>query len=77
MQVELLKKNSNYQKDGEEKTATNFYLKLNNVLVPIQVRYFEDKDTGEDKQYATRKTLLSAFASDLPDKEPTEKKTEQ
>lgn len=75
MQVELLKKNSTYIKDGEERTAINFYVKLNDVTVPIQVRYFEDKETGEDKQYSKRKALLSAFATTLPDVE-SEKKTD-
>lgn len=33
MQVELLKKNSTYIKDGEERTAINFYVKLNDVTL--------------------------------------------
>lgn len=68
MQVELFKRNVKYVKDGEEKTATNFFVKLGDVLVPIEVKYFENKETGDDKNYRTRKTLMSAFAGELPEK---------
>lgn len=74
MQVELMKKKTEYtDKNGEQRTAQNFFIKCGDMLVPIAVRYFEDKETGEDKQYATRKTLLSAFATDLPDKQQSNK----
>ena len=73
MQVELLKRNVKYVKDGEEKIATNFFVKLGDVLVPIEVKYFEDKETGEDKNYRTRRMLMSAFAGDLPERNNEEK----
>lgn len=69
MQVELFKKMSTYKnKDGEEKIATNFYIKCGNELVPIEVKYFEAKDGGNDPNYRARKYLLSATAEELPEK---------
>ena len=67
-EVKLLKKNSKYQKDGEDKIAVNFYLQCGNERVPIEVKYFEN-DEGKDPNYRSRRTLLSAFADSLPDKE--------
>lgn len=59
MMVELLRKKVEYQdKDGEERTATNFYVRCGNQLVPIEVKYFADKESGQDRFYGTRKTLL-------------------
>lgn len=72
MQVELFKKVSTYIKDGEEKIATNFFLRCGDTLVPIEVRFFEDKKTGQDRNYSGRKLVLSSFAAVLPDK-PQEK----
>ncbi|MBR1625182.1 MAG: hypothetical protein IJ676_05505 [Clostridia bacterium] len=70
MQVELLKKSSTYtNKDGEEKTALNFYLRCGTTLVPIQVRYFEN-DEGRDPNYSGRKLVLSSFADTLPEQPP-------
>lgn len=68
MQVELFKKVSNYEdKDGNKKVAINFYLKLGSELVPIEVRYFEDKKfDGKDPNYRSRKLLLSAMAQEFP-----------
>ena len=69
MELQLFKKNVKYKdKDGNEKTATNFYLKCGDALVPIEVKFFANKDTGKDNQYLGRKSVLSAFAADLPDK---------
>lgn len=67
-QVELFKKKSKYvNKEGQEKTAINFYVKCNDVLVPVEVKYFPDKDTNHDSGYSSRKAVLSAFAEDLPE----------
>lgn len=67
MQVELLKKSSMYRnKDGEDKTAVNFYLRCGETLVPIQVRYFGNNE-GRDPSYSGRKLVLSSFASVLPE----------
>ena len=76
-QVNLLKKISKYtDAKGKERTATNFYLQIGDELIPISVRYFENKDTGEDPMYRGRKMILSAFAALLPDKEKAEDKSE-
>lgn len=68
-ELKLFKKNVKYtDKDKNEKTATNFYLKCGDALVPIEVKFFASKEDGKDKQYIGRKTVLSAFAEELPDK---------
>lgn len=73
MQVELFKKISKYKnKDGEDKTAINFYVKVGDEFVPIEVRYFEDKkNDGNDPNYRGRKLLLTAMAEILPEKQKT------
>ena len=69
-EVKLYKKLATYtNKDGEEKQATNFFIACGDELVPIDIKYFEDKETGIDKNYRVRKTLLSAFAELLPERE--------
>ena len=69
VEVKLYKKERTYtDKNGEEKRATNFYVRCGNELIPIEVSYF-GKDDKSDKQYAPRRAILSAFAEDLPPKE--------
>lgn len=69
MEISLFKKNVSYKdKDGAEKHATNFYLKCNDSLVPIQIKFFPDEE-GQDKDYAGRRAVLNAFAETLPDTE--------
>ena len=44
MQVNLYKKVVEYtNQDGEVKTATNYFVQCGDVLVPVEVKYFEDK----------------------------------
>ena len=70
MQVKLYKQNVEYTTSkGEKKKATNYFVECGDVLVPVEVKYFEDKVTHEDKQYRTRRTLMSAFAEELPERE--------
>ena len=70
MTVKLFKKVVNYvNKDGEAKTATNYFVQCGDVLIPVEVKYFPDKETGEDKNYRTRRSLMSAFAEELPERE--------
>lgn len=61
--VTILKKVVKYigKKDNTEKTATNFYLRCGDALVPIEVKFFANAETGKDTQYVSRKTLLSVF----------------
>lgn len=70
MQVSLFKRKVPYvNADGEQKTATNFFVSCGDVLVPVEVKYFENKETHRDDRYLERKTLLSAFADTLPERE--------
>lgn len=69
MMVDLLKKQVGYKdKEGEDKVATNFYLRCGDSLIPIEVKFFPDAE-NRDKAYGARKSVLSAFASVLPEKE--------
>ena len=68
-QVSLLKMSGSYvTRAAEEKKVTNFFVRCVDVLVPIEVKYFESKETGKDDRYRERRVLLSAFAEELPDK---------
>lgn len=67
MEVKLFKQNVEYVTNaGEKKTATNYFVQCGDVLVPVEVKYFEDKETKTDKNYRARRTLMSAFAEELP-----------
>lgn len=74
MQVNLFKKTGTYfsEKDGKDKSFIRFYLRCGTSLVPIDPTYFNKKDeNGDDLKdigYASRKSVLEAFADDLPDK---------
>lgn len=69
--MKLYKKKVTYKdkSTGEEKTAVNFSLKFGDIFVPIEVKFFPDKETKKDPQYASRRAVVLAFAEDLPDKE--------
>ena len=74
MQVKLYKRNVEYTtKEGEVKKITNYFVECGDVLIPVEVKFFEDKKTGEDKNYRTRRTLMSAFAEELPEREKPQK----
>lgn len=79
MQVKLYKRSGEYiTQAGEVKKVTYYFVECGNVLVPVEVKYFEDKKTGIDKQYGTRRTLMSAFAEELPEHKKAEQaQTEQ
>ena len=76
-EVKLFKQISHYEKDGEIKTATNFYVLCGDVRVPVEVKYFEDKQTGRDNQYLGRKMVLSSYAEEIPEREPAQKPVEK
>ncbi len=66
MLVNLLKQISKYKdKDGVEKTATNFSLQCGDSRIPIEVKYFENKELGRDPAFAGRKMVLSSFAEEI------------
>ena len=66
-----MKKETSYadKQTGEARQATRFYIQCGDALIPIQVTYFENPETGKDSQYASRKAILKAFAAELPEKE--------
>ena len=68
MQVELYKKKGTYQKDGEERNFTNFYIQCGDSLVPIEVKNFSTKEK-QDFMYSSRRVLLGSYAALLPEKE--------
>lgn len=69
-QVELLKKTGTYEdKDGNEKSFVNFYVRCGDSLIPVEPCYFPDpKNDNKDFRYNGRKEVLKAFATTLPDK---------
>ncbi len=72
MQVELFKKKGTYLQDGQDKYFTRFYLKCGDSLIPVEPTYFSRKDESgndlRDYQYSGRKSVMEAFAAELPDK---------
>ena len=72
MEIKLYQKNGTYiKKDtGEKKPYTNFYLKIGNSLVPINVPYFPSEALdGRDPKYNSRVEILKTFAEELPEKQ--------
>jgi len=67
-EVKLFKQLSQYKKDGETKTATNFFVRCGDVNIPIEIKYFEDRQTGRDNQYLGRKMVMSSYAEEIPAK---------
>lgn len=78
MQVNLFKKKGTYLKDGEKKFFIRFYLRCNDSLIPIEPTYFNKKDEQgndmRDMQYSGRKSVLEAFADELPEKDTVDNK---
>ena len=75
MEVKLYKKTGTYfsEKDKKDKPFTNFYIKCNDQLIPVEVKYFPNpKLDNRDPGYSGRFQVLSAFAEVLPDKEDTQ-----
>lgn len=70
-EMKLYKKKVVYKdkKTGEERYATNFSLKLGDTIVPIEVKFFPDKETNRDNQYTSRRAVMSAFAEEQREKE--------
>ena len=71
MQVTLYKKYGSYtdQKTQKKKLYVNFYLQINDQLIPVELVYFKNpKCQDHDPNYAGRKGMLEAFATLLPDR---------
>ena len=72
MVVQLYKKTGTYfsEKEKKDKPYTNFYIKCNDQLIPVEVRYFPNSQfENRDPAYQGRFAVLSAFAEQLPEKE--------
>lgn len=66
-EIKLYHKKATYTaQDGKERNVTNFYLQLGNQRIPIEVKYFPNKETQRDDQYASRKLVMLAFSEELP-----------
>lgn len=76
-EVKLFKRISHYEKDGETKTATNFFVQCGDTNIPIEVKYFEDKETGRDNQYLGRKMVLASYSDLLPELEKKDSRQEK
>ena len=72
MLVNLYKKTGTYfsEKDNKDKPYTNFYIKCNDQLIPVESKYFPNAQfDNRDPGYQGRFAVLSAFAEILPEKE--------
>lgn len=77
MAVSLFKKTGKYtDKQGQEKSFTNFYVRCGDMLIPVQVCFFPDEQ-NKDPQYSSRKAVLSAFAEILPEKQKSTEEHEE
>ena len=74
IEIKLCKRTGTYKKDGQDKQFTNYYLQLNDQLIPIEVKYFpNDKFGGRDPGYQGRVAALNLVAELLPDVPAKEK----
>lgn len=66
--VKIRKKEVTYQKDGQDKRATNYFVQVNDQLIPIEVKYFpQEKFGGRDPAYQGRVATLAVVAEPLPE----------
>ena len=75
MEVKLYKREGTYysEKDKKDKPYTNFYVKCNDQLIPVEVKYFPNPKTdNRDPSYQGRFAVMSAFAELLPPQEKTD-----
>ena len=71
MEIKLMKREGTYFSKTKNKDVpyTNFYIKCNDTLVPVEVKYFPNEAfEGRDPGYASRMMLLSTLAEPLPEK---------
>ena len=60
----------NTDKGGERRTGHAFYIDCGGVLIPVQIAYKPDKETGKDRNYRAYKALLTDYAQELPESKP-------
>ncbi len=71
--VRIYKREVTYQKEGVDKRAINFFIGANDMIIPVEVKYFKlEKFNGRDPSYQGRVTALSLIAEPYPEKEPSE-----
>ena len=74
VEIKLFKRTGTYEKYGKDKQFTNYYLGLNDQLIPIEVKYFpNDKFGGRDPGYQGRVAALNLVAELLPEVPAKEK----
>lgn len=74
VEIKLFKRTGTYEKDGKDKQFTNYYLGLNDQLIPIEVKYFpNDRFGGRDPGYQGRVAALNLVAELLPEVPAKEK----
>ena len=69
VEIKLFKRVGTYtSKEGKEKQFTNFYVKVNDQLIPVEVKYFPNaKLENRDPGYQGRVAALSVVAEMLPE----------
>ncbi len=63
--LEFFKETGTYDDEGTAKYYIRFYLVCGSKRIRIEGKYFANEN-GEDKRYAGRKAVMSAFATPLP-----------
>ena len=77
VEIKLFKRTGTYEKDGKEKQFTNFYIGINDKLIPVEVKYFPNKALNDrDPGYQARVGALEVVAELLPEV-PTKEKNEK
>ena len=71
--VQLFKRKKTYKdQNGNEKVATNFFVKCGDEgdLIAVDIHYFPNAQLdNRDPGFAGRKAVMEAFATTLPDVE--------
>ncbi len=67
VEIKLFKRVGTYEKDGKEKQFTNFYIQVNDQLIPVEVKYFPIAAfQNRDPDYQGRVAALNVVAELLP-----------
>ena len=68
VEIKLYKRTGTYEKDGKEKPFTNFYIGVNDKLIPVEVKYFPNAAfQNRDPGYQGRVAALDVVAELLPE----------
>ena len=80
VEVKLYKKEVTYYSEDKQKDVpfTNFYLSINGNNIPIEVKYFPNKQFNDrDPGYSGRMAVMSTFAEPFPEKAENEGPTSE